>query len=85
MPFFTVKLGNGSDSGVVQIYNHVTDNWEEVCAENWNDTFGEIVCQQLGYRWALQRLNEIIISNKSLTEKPTRCKKSLSDRGCSFP
>ncbi|XP_056018072.1 atrial natriuretic peptide-converting enzyme-like isoform X2 [Ostrea edulis] len=45
-----IKLGNGSDSGVVQIYNHVTDNWEEVCAENWNDTFGEIVCQQLGYR-----------------------------------
>ena len=50
MDFFSVKLGNGSSRGVVRVYNAESDDWEEVCADDWNETLSEVTCQQVGYR-----------------------------------
>nr|XP_022319359.1 atrial natriuretic peptide-converting enzyme-like isoform X1 [Crassostrea virginica] len=47
-----IKLGNGSSSGVVRVYNAESDDWEEVCADDWNETLSEVTCQQVGYRGA---------------------------------
>ncbi|XP_052689027.1 atrial natriuretic peptide-converting enzyme-like isoform X1 [Crassostrea angulata] len=45
-----IKLGNGSSRGVVRVYNAESDDWEEVCSDDWNDTLSGLVCRQLGYR-----------------------------------
>ncbi|XP_061168048.1 atrial natriuretic peptide-converting enzyme-like [Saccostrea echinata] len=58
-----IKLGNGSDSGVIQVYNSVSDDWEEVCADDWNETLSDLVCQQLGYRGT----RTTIFKNKTTT------------------
>lgn len=51
MCILKVKLGNGSSGGVVRVYNAESDDWEEVCSDDWNDTLSELVCRQLGYRY----------------------------------
>ncbi|XP_060076513.1 atrial natriuretic peptide-converting enzyme-like [Ylistrum balloti] len=52
-----VKLGEGTSSGVVKIHNVASGTWEEVCADDWNITFSQLVCQQLGYEYAVSYIN----------------------------
>lgn len=51
MCILIVKLGNGSSRGVVRVYNAESDDWEEVCSDDWNETLSGLVCRQLGYRY----------------------------------
>ncbi|XP_033736491.1 atrial natriuretic peptide-converting enzyme-like isoform X2 [Pecten maximus] len=52
-----VKLGEGSSSGIVHVHNVVSGIWEEVCADGWNITLSQLVCQQLGYQYAVSYIN----------------------------
>ncbi|KAK3091922.1 hypothetical protein FSP39_023749 [Pinctada imbricata] len=53
-PPVRVKLGNGTDSGRLLVYNAAGFNeWEEACTTNWNSSLSEIVCSQLGYKEVL--------------------------------
>ncbi|XP_063444873.1 atrial natriuretic peptide-converting enzyme-like isoform X1 [Mytilus trossulus] len=45
-----IRLGDGTNSGILLVKDGVSSHWQEVCSDNWNATFSDMVCNQLGYK-----------------------------------
>ncbi|CAG2208652.1 CORIN [Mytilus edulis] len=45
-----IRLGNGTNSGILLVKDGVSSHWQEVCSDDWNATFSDMVCNQLGYK-----------------------------------
>ncbi|CAL1527987.1 unnamed protein product [Lymnaea stagnalis] len=50
---FCVQMDATSDKDVLQAYNPISAEWEEVCKDNWTSEFSTLVCKQLGYHRVL--------------------------------
>lgn len=46
---FPVRLGKGIDKGELLVYEPVLETWQNVCADDWNSTWSNLTCKQLGY------------------------------------
>ncbi|KAJ8318946.1 hypothetical protein KUTeg_004037 [Tegillarca granosa] len=44
-----VRLGKGLDEGDLLVYEPVSETWQNVCADDWNSTWSNLTCKQLGY------------------------------------
>lgn len=45
-----VKLEGKTRPGLAQAFNPTSKKWEPICSSNWNVSFSELLCKQLGYR-----------------------------------
>ncbi|XP_064603603.1 atrial natriuretic peptide-converting enzyme-like [Liolophura sinensis] len=48
-----VKLEGRVRPGLAQAFNPESKKWEPICSSNWNVSFSELLCKQLGYRKVL--------------------------------
>jgi hypothetical protein len=46
-----VRLRNGTSfgEGRIEMYNDISKQWLQVCADNWDLSSAEIICKQRGF------------------------------------